>query len=97
MDGKYSFSPLAVVKFISDDNFLVYPGITTSILNVVHQAVYGNNSVEIYSLNGQKVKLLSADQNSSLTTINVSSLSPGVYIVSFTNGSTFLRTKFIKQ
>jgi len=98
LDGKYLFSPLALVKFMTDESlFSVYPSIATANLNVVHPKVTGSNNIQVFNFNGQLLKSVSADNNSSLTTINVANLASGPYIVTFSNGTAFLRTKFIKQ
>ncbi len=73
-------APLSTEEFESDLDIAIYPNPTTDFINI--QANFDINSVEIYSLHGQKVLAIENKK-----TIDISSLSKGIY---------FLKVKTVK-
>jgi len=97
LDGKYSYSNMAVVEGLTHNSVFVYPTIATNTIHIVHPKMAGRNNVQIYNLSGNKVMALLTEEGSSESTVNVTSLSAGLYIINYTNGAKNFKLKFIKQ
>ncbi len=72
--------------------FSIYPNPVGRVLHIATQELLGAN-IKIYNMQGQIVKSLKLIQPS----INVSQLSPGIYILVAEKGGKRLSVKFIKQ
>lgn len=77
------------------DAIKVYPNPTSNLLNIQNNTDDVNASIEIYAINGAKVKSLQATE--ALTTISVSDLQTGVYFVKVTMNNQVGNYKFIKN
>ncbi len=97
LDGKYSHSNMVVVEGLNHNSVFVYPTIATNTIHIIHPKMAGRNSIEIYNLNGNKVAALLTEEGSSESTVNVTNLSAGLYIINYTNGTKNFKLKFIKQ
>ncbi|MCF6132646.1 T9SS type A sorting domain-containing protein [Flavobacterium wongokense] len=73
----------------------VYPNPTSDLLNIQNNTEDVNASIEIYSINGSKIKSLKATE--ALTTISVAELQAGVYFVKVTMNNQVGNYKFIKN
>ena len=93
-DGKYTYSPIVILKG-DEQAFYLYPTVATSSIQVVHPKTAG--TILVYGLTGQLLKSVSAESNSGQTSLNVVSLTPGMYLVKFKNSTETLNAKFIKQ
>ena len=96
-DGDLSYSNLAVVKDLNQKVFFVYPTITTGTLQIVHPKTISYNSIRIYSLNGVEVIAAQTGKGSSLSTLDVTGLGTGTYIINYLEGAKKMNAKFIKQ
>ncbi|UFH55520.1 PA14 domain-containing protein [Spirosoma sp. KNUC1025] len=75
----------------------VYPNPSQDVLNVEHAAIVDAGSISIFATDGQKVESYSLQNGSTSTTLNINSLSPGVYLLQYENGPSRSITRFIKQ
>jgi hypothetical protein len=97
------YNDLGVVSGISKiDNkheFSVYPTVTSGNLNVKYETNSRSNiDISVYSVTGQKMMTLANKQNYSPAgnhVYNVSNLSNGAYILSFSDGTNTYNRKFI--
>lgn len=97
LDGKFTYSPVVVVKIIGDLKIVVYPTITNSTIQVLHAKVTNPSTIKIFNYSGQQMKAVEVDSNAIQTEINVANLSSGIYIITFENSTTSFNTKFVKQ
>lgn len=95
--NKYPFTiwenttALSVNDFETDKSLVkIYPNPTTNYINI--QSNFDINSVEVYSLQGQKVLLVENQK-----TINISSLSKGIYFLKVKTVNGEITKKIIKQ
>jgi hypothetical protein len=92
-DVSFTKASTTSVDDLKQFNFSVYPNPASNNLNL--SASKNIDSVEIFNLIGQKV--MTVIPNSNTTSINVSSLNSGVYIVKATIQGTKGSYKFVKQ
>ncbi len=81
------------VKEVNTNNLSVYPNPASSILSF--STVIDSGTLYIYSLSGQKV--VEREISSSLSSINVSELSTGVYTLLLNQNGNISTTRLIKQ
>lgn len=79
----------------ADKNVVIYPNPVTNKLLLTMPAGYKVVSVSIFNLNGKTV--YTGQMNSVKGSINVNSLSPGIYTIRISNGTEMLNQKFIKK
>jgi len=96
-DGQYNYSNIALVNTLSVDVLVVYPTVTNGLLNVAYPKAGDNSLLNVYSLNGVRVLSQKAVQGTTQSSIDAGSLTSGIYIIHYKNGSDLLKTKFIKQ
>ena len=83
---------VSVENLTNEESFTIYPNPTTTIITV-ETATKG--SIVILNLNGKK--LINRQINEPTTTIDVSTLPSGVYILRFTNDKTISMGKLVKH
>lgn len=81
--------------FLLSDVIKVYPNPASDVLNIQNNTDDVNASIEVYSINGSKVKSLKATE--ALTTISVSDLQAGVYLIKVIMNNQVGNYKFIKD
>jgi len=97
LNGSQLISSVKDVKEVKED-FNVYPNPAKDMLNI-----YFNNSshsdikIEFADIVGKKVKEICGLSTSSLSTISLSDLKPGVYTITLSGSSFFSSKKFVKQ
>ena len=79
----------------ADKNVVIYPNPVTNKLLLTMPAGYNGTSVSIFNLNGKQI--YKGQMNSAKGSINVSSLSSGLYTIRIVNGTETLNQKFIKK
>jgi hypothetical protein len=80
---------------LTNNSIKLFPNPTSNVLNIQNNTEDTNASIEIYSVNGVKVKSFKATE--SVTTISVSELQTGVYFVKVTMNNQVGNYKFIKN
>ncbi|WP_207497294.1 pectinesterase family protein [Aridibaculum aurantiacum] len=94
-DGSFAYSPVARLILRKNGSLSVYPNPVANALTIVHAPVT-EGQVEIYSLDGKKVLTAIAEKNSSQTTLDVSRLAKGTYVLRmFADGQT-VQHEFLK-
>lgn len=101
-NGKYTFmktkmNPTAV-NDLSERNLTVYPNPAKNELNIIHD-FYGDTEISVYNISGQLVINRHLNERAGLNkqTLDVSSLTPGVYSVNVRSGNEMKSVKFIKK
>lgn len=80
---------------LRNDAVTLFPNPASNILNIQNNTDNANAAIEIYAINGAKVKSVKATE--SLTAISVSDLQSGVYFVKVTMDNQVGNYKFIKD
>ncbi|HET6995609.1 MAG TPA: T9SS type A sorting domain-containing protein, partial [Chitinophagaceae bacterium] len=80
-------------------NLVMYPNPATNELRVTVPAAWQNKPVmlEVYSLNGQKMKSIQNNASGQTETIAVNDLANGFYLLKASFGSESVQQKFIKK
>lgn len=99
IDGKSKLSPVVSIKNGKDGRISVraFPSPATSELTIQHEAITDAN-ISITAADGRLLKSITPVKGNIQTTINVSSLQPGLYIIKFQDAEGNMESlKFIKQ
>ncbi|MCX2473284.1 right-handed parallel beta-helix repeat-containing protein [Pedobacter sp. MC2016-05] len=75
---------------------VLYPNPVRTLLSVKHPEVNNNGSIDIFSVNGQRVKKINVARGSNSSEIDLSSLPAGTFVLFFNDGATKLTQKLIK-
>jgi len=101
-DGKYSFVKTKMnatsVNEISDRNLVLYPNPAKHEINIIHD-FYGETEISVYNISGQLVinRYLNESAGLNKQTLDVSSLTSGIYSVKVRSGNEMKSVKFIKE
>lgn len=86
------------VEDVALNNLSIYPNPTTSVLNIDGDLrVLAGANAQIYDISGKKVKDVSLNFNATNTTIDVSALQTGTYVLSVSKNGAKQSYKFIKK
>jgi uncharacterized delta-60 repeat protein len=102
VDGNAKYSKILIVKFdgLISTNMLVYPSPAKDVLQIqLPEGMKGAISLQIFDMNGRLLKInnLASDGNALNTTMDVSTLLKGVYILKAQVGSTSVTSRFTKN
>lgn len=101
-DGNYKYSKILTVKYTGELSLDIQlsPNPTSGMLQIqLPDGLKGTISLQVFDLNGRVIKRqnLASDGNALSTSIDVSGLQSGVYILKAQSGSTSLTNRFIKK
>ncbi|OQP43117.1 hypothetical protein A4H97_13325 [Niastella yeongjuensis] len=101
-DGNYKFSKILIIKFDGQltTSLSVFPNPTNDVLQVqLPDGMTGTVALQIIDLNGRVIKRnnLASDGHALNTTMDVSTLIRGVYILKAQAGNTTVISRFIKK
>lgn len=94
-DGKANYSTIVKVWYSQSGNFVIYPNPAKDELKINLPASSSISQIAIVNSEGQVVKQLATSEQS--FTINIESLSKGVYFIRILNSRQAIAQKFIKQ
>ena len=102
IDGKSMYSQIRIIRPGKQSdllNLVMYPNPATSELRVTVPSAWQNKPVmlEVYSLNGQKMKAMQNSASGQTETIAVTDLANGFYLLRASCGSESVQQKFIKK
>ncbi|WP_166437072.1 T9SS type A sorting domain-containing protein [Niastella caeni] len=102
VDGNYKYSKILIIKFDGQltTNMQVFPSNVKDILQVqLPNGLNGNVSLQVIDMNGRVVKRnnLASDGSALNTTVDVSNLTKGAYILKAQAGNTSVISRFTKQ
>ncbi len=97
IDGRFTYSQVVLVKISASGKamFFVYPNPAAKQLVVQHGNPNSVAHLTVYNFQGQKMSTISAN-GSGQTTIDVSRLTPGNYVIEYRSDSEIIREKFVK-
>jgi uncharacterized delta-60 repeat protein len=101
-DGNYKYSKILIIKFDGQltTSLSVFPNPTKDLLQVqLPDGMTGTVGLQVIDLNGRVVRLanLASDGNALNTTIDVSTLVKGVYVLKAQAGNVTVSRRFIKK
>lgn len=96
-DGAYTSSNVVAVSATGNNSLTVYPNPVDESLNISHALSNPGSSFKILSANGATVLSSAAAANATATSLNVSGLTPGAYVLVFDNKTDSKITKFVKK
>lgn len=96
-DGLFKYSDIVVVKNKSAATIEIFPNPAKNTLAVFHGKANRNATIEVVAVNGTKVLSRKLIMNATQTSIDVSKLSAGVYMLMINNGVEKASVQFVKQ
>jgi pectin methylesterase-like acyl-CoA thioesterase len=96
-DGTFKYSRVVVVNSKLKGLVTVYPNPSVSSITVTHEKAMANAIVEIRMIDGRKVVSQQLEQNSLQTSIDLSKLASGSYLLTIINGQEKTTVPFVKQ
>ena len=97
IDGSYKYSKTAVVNIKLKDRLSIYPNPSTSTITIHHKMATINAKVEVFTIDGRKLLLQKLEHGATQTTIDVSRLSNGNYLLMYDGNGIVSIEKFNKQ
>lgn len=97
-DGKFSYS--TIIQFRNGSSltvFRVVPTLATSSTLVQHPVATANTIITLTTVDGKLIRNLRLASGSNQTTVSLSGLQAGVYLVKWTDGSSSQMAKIVKQ
>lgn len=98
IDASFEYSKIITVNGANGHSFKVYPNPVNNRLFIRHSVMNPNARIQVIGMDGRVVRSARFLPNSIESTLDVSSLSPGIYhlIIDYGNGEKEL-SKFVKQ
>jgi hypothetical protein len=96
LDGRFSYSPISIVKFGTNVSPLVYPNPVSSVFTAV-PGLELIREIVIYNTQGKAVQFAMGNSTDEEMKINVSVLPTGVYILKVKTDSQIYQYKIIKD
>ena len=97
LDGNYKFSAIVSVNNKSEFSLLAYPNPTTDQLTLLHEDALVIAKISVIGLDGRTLTSVFPALGTSKTSIDVSNLKAGYYLVVFENGRDKSTIKVIKN
>jgi hypothetical protein len=101
MDGKYEQSAIRIIRIDADNaarSITMYPNPVISDIRITLASNWQDKAVniQIINANGQSIKRISNAMPGQTATVNVSDLTPGIYMVKVSDGKESAIQRFIK-
>ncbi|MFK7948070.1 MAG: T9SS type A sorting domain-containing protein [Saprospiraceae bacterium] len=97
LDDKFEYSKVLIIEFESIVNITksnIYPIPTSDILNIELQEVSENTIIQIFDIQGNKIRTVTNSPNFNKLSINVSSWNKGFYVLRIQNKNTVIIKQF---
>lgn len=98
-DGSFVNSSLINIKSLkigTESKLILYPNPVINTVNIEHDIALSNAIIEIFSVNGVRVSSVKVAQGEFISTIDVSELANGIYLLNFDNNGKIETVKFSK-
>lgn len=95
--GTYKYSSIVVLNTKIKGTITIYPNPSTTAITVTHAKATANAVAEIYLVDGRKVSTKQLFENNTQTTIDVSKLPAGNYLLTIINGQERNTVPFVKS
>jgi hypothetical protein len=101
LDGKYKQSPVRIIRVAEDNaagSITVYPNPVVSDIRITLSSTWQDKAVniQVMNANGQSVMQVTNARPGQTETINVNTLTAGMYMVKVSNGTETAMQRFIK-
>ena len=96
-DGKYTYSPTLIVKDKASVQFKAFPVPASNELMVQHPKSNKQSRIAIHLTDGRLVETIELNPNSQQTVINISSLSKGSYLLTYSDNEQKETIRFQKN
>ena len=83
-DSRFTYSQIRQVEVRKSTSLNVYPNPATNAITIEHHRATSDATIQVLGFNGSRVSVTKVKEGTSKTTINVSSLTAGKYIVIYT-------------
>lgn len=102
VSGSVTYSKVLIINFSTEltTNLQIFPNPVKNVLQVqIPGGFKGSTSLQVFDLSGHLVKVnrINSDGNALNTTIDITTLPIGVYMLKATDGNTSLSSRFVKQ
>ncbi|HWJ91753.1 MAG TPA: T9SS type A sorting domain-containing protein [Flavisolibacter sp.] len=100
IDGRAKYSP--IVKLVNNDSYSnvlrAYPSPARTQVTLQHKKLNANTKLSVCTMDGRVVKVMTPANGASNTVVDISTLSPGMYVLRLENANGKIETaSFIKQ
>ncbi|MFC5282056.1 T9SS type A sorting domain-containing protein [Pedobacter alpinus] len=95
-DGEFDYSDIVTVNIKTGISLSVFPNPTDGVLNIAH-ALATKGSVKVLSLEGKNLVTQAVTEGSTSTSLDISNLSTGTYLVVYDSAGQQSTLKFIKK
>jgi hypothetical protein len=96
-DGSFTYSSIVALNGnVSTKKLTVFPNPAISTITLTHEQAIDGATIKIFSVNGKTVSVANVQTGATQTSIDVSSLIKGSYIVSYENNGSRTITQFVK-
>jgi hypothetical protein len=97
-DGAVTFSKIVVVgSNINRSGLSAFPNPANDVIAITHNKAGTNATIDIATIDGKRVIEQKLPQNAIQTSVDISALKAGTYLIIYKNGSEKLSTRFVKQ
>jgi pectin methylesterase-like acyl-CoA thioesterase len=96
-DGAVKYSKVVVINTNALVSISIYPNPATNAISITHTRAVNGAMLEIVSMDGKRVAMQKMSVNAIQTTVDVSTLAPGNYMLLINNGVDRTALKFVKQ
>ena len=98
IDGRSKYSAIVRINFSKTIELKAFPSPATNQVTIEYPALSAKGKFTVATADGRTVRLVDAVQGTTQTSINLTGLNPGMYVVRFDNGSGKTETlKIVKQ
>ena len=96
-DGSFKYSSTISAKATEDVFLTAFPNPVTDNLSLTYSRVGANATLRLYSVQGKLLIARSLEQGSTKTSVNLSGLSVGNYLLMLNSGNEIITKKILKQ
>jgi hypothetical protein len=96
-DGKYTYSQTVVINNKLVHTLSIFPNPAKNNIQVTHEEATTGTILKIVTIEGKVISSIRPASASVITSVDVSKLAPGNYLVILENGTNKMVTKFVKQ
>ena len=93
----YDVSLIVYTGKIQHDHISIYPNPATDMLTVIALGSSENSRIEMFSITGSKIQLTDILHEGNVFRINLDGMTPGIYIVRYTNGGMVMNRRVVKM
>ena len=96
-DGKFKYSNVVSINTKLKGGLTVYPNPTTDNITVSHSKASANTTLNVLTVSGKKVSSITVSKDAVQTSVDVSTLPAGNYVIVINNAGERSSVKFVKE